>query len=160
MEAKQNRVGIVSSGDKYERHSEELIRFATSLVGPGNAPDVVHDAVVSLMVSGRLSTADNPRAVLYRAVLAKANSFHRSIFRRRKREQRFAESLVAVNPESRPDVTAALVKLSPQQRACVWLAYWEDLDAERIADRLGIAEGTVKSHLARARERLRKVIGE
>lgn len=160
MDAEQNRVGIVSPGEVYENHAVELTRFATSLVGPTDAPDVVHDAVVSLISSGRLAEADNPRALMYRAVLAKAHSMHRSVFRRRSREQRFAASLTAVDPERDPEVTAALVRLSPQQRACVWLAYWEDLDVARIAARLGIAEGTVKSHLARARERLRRVIGE
>jgi len=160
MDAELNRVGLVSPGEVYESHAVELTRFATSLVGPADAPDMVHDAVASLLSSGLLTDADNPRALLYRAVLAKANSFHRSRFRRRRREQRFVDSLVAVDPERDTDVLAALVQLSPQQRACVWLAYWEDLDATRISDRLGIAEGTVKSHLARARENLRKVIGE
>ena len=160
MDAEENLVGLVSPGEVYEDHSVELIRFATSLVGPSDAADVVHDAVTSLLASGRLVTAENPRALLYRAVLAKANSLHRSTFRRRRRERRFVESLVAVDPERRSDVVAALVRLSPQQRACVWLAYWEDLDANSISERLGIAEGTVKSHLARARERLREVIGE
>lgn len=160
METDENRVGIVSPGEAYEAHAAELTRFAASLVGPSEASDVVHEAVVSLMISGRLAEATNPRALMYRAVLAKANTLHRSVFRRRARERRFVDSLVAVDPQRRPDVTAALVNLSPQQRACIWLAYWEDLDASRISERLGIAEGTVKSHLARARARLREVIGE
>lgn len=160
MDADKNRVVPVSPGYVYETHSVELTRFAASLVGPSNAADVVHDAVASLLASGQLVEADNPRALLYRAVLAKGNSFHRSTFRRRRRERRFVESLVAVDHGHRPDVLTALVRLSPRQRACVWLAYWEDLDAARISQRLGIAEGTVKSHLARAREQLRKVIGE
>lgn len=160
MDAEINRVGVVSPGEAYETHAADLTRFATSLVGPTDASDVVHDAVVSLLATDALVDADNPRALLYRAVLAKANSFHRSRFRRRRREQRFVDSLVAVDPERPPEVLASLVRLSPQQRACVWLAYWEDLDAIRISERLGIAEGTVKSHLARAREKLRKVISE
>lgn len=87
MDAEENLVGFVSPAAVYEDHSVELTRFATSLVGPSDAADVVHDAVASLLASGMLVAATNPRALLYRAVLAKANSLHRSTFRRRHRER-------------------------------------------------------------------------
>ncbi|MGB5381029.1 MAG: RNA polymerase sigma factor [Acidimicrobiia bacterium] len=160
MATKETRVGLLTHSEMYERHSHELVRFATSLVGPSDAADVVQEAVAALIASNRLDEAENPRALMYRAVLVRAKSMQRSAFRRRRREQRFAESIVVTDPERRPDVVAAVVRLSPQQKACVFLAYWEDMTTGQIADRLGIAEGTVKVHLARARERLRKVIGE
>jgi RNA polymerase sigma-70 factor (ECF subfamily) len=153
-------VGLATPSELYERYSLDLVRFATSLVGPSDAADVVQEAVATLIATGRLAEADNPRALMYRAVLAKAKSLQRSAFRRRRREHRFAESIVVADPERRPDVVAAVVRLSPQQRACVFLAYWEDMTTGSIAGYLGIAEGTVKSHLARARERLREVMGE
>lgn len=53
-----------------------------------------------------------------------------------------------------------MVGLSARQRACVYLAYWEDLGAAEIADCLGIGEGTVKRFLSRARSRLREVSNE
>jgi RNA polymerase sigma-70 factor (ECF subfamily) len=160
MQSETGKVRLKSDSHDYERHAEELTRFATSLVGPSDASDVVHDAVLSLLSSGELARADNPRALMYRAVLAKATTLHRSVFRRRRRERSFAETIMSVDPDPRPDVTASLVKLSSQQRACVWLTYWEDLDSLQVGERLGIAEGTVKSHLARARETLRKVLDE
>jgi RNA polymerase sigma factor (sigma-70 family) len=54
----------------------------------------------------------------------------------------------------------AVVRLSPQQRACVYLTYWEDLTPPMIAERLGIGEGTVKQYLARARAKLREVLDD
>jgi RNA polymerase sigma factor (sigma-70 family) len=48
--------------------------------------------------------------------------------------------------------------LSLRQRAVVVLAYWADLTPDDIADRLGISEGAVRRHLARARARLRAVL--
>lgn len=158
--SEETRVSPVVSSELYRRHGDDLMRFATSLVGSSDAADVVQEAVTSLISSGQLDDADNPRALMYRAVLTRARMLHRAAFRRRRRERRFAESLVTADPEFRPDVAAALTRLSPQQRACVFFAYWEDMTPDQIGDRLGIAEGTVKAHLARARERLRGVIHE
>jgi len=49
----------------------------------------------------------------------------------------------------------SLERLPPRQRACVVLRYLEDMAEAEIAETLRIREGTVKAHLAQARERLR-----
>lgn len=144
----------------YERYGEAVTRFATSLVGPADAADVVHNAVASLIAKDSLASADNPKALLYRAVLNHARSFQRSAFRRRRREQRFADGVVAIDPVVEPEVARAVISLSPQQQACVFLTYWEDMSPSQVSERLGIAEGTVKYHLAQARSRLREVLDE
>lgn len=151
---------IVSGEALYASNRVALTRFATALVGPSDAADVVSDTMVSLLQSGKLAEADNPVALMYRAVLNKARSHHRSVYRRRARERKFAEAVVVHDPELRPDVVDAVVRLSPQQRACVYLTYWEDLAPADVAQRLGIGEGTVKRYLARARAKLREVLDE
>lgn len=93
---------------------------------------------------------------MYRAVLARARTMQRSAFRRRRREQRFAENIVTADPEVMPEVARAVARLSPQQRACVFLTYWEDMTPLQIGEYLSVAEGTVKHHLARARRHLRE----
>lgn len=62
-------------------------------------------------------------------------------------------------PELMPEVARAVAALSPQQRAVVFLTYWDDLDAITVADLLGVSAGTVRKQLGRARGRLRKVLG-
>lgn len=156
----QRVTGYERDIELYTRHSVELTRYAAALVGPSDAADVVSDAVTSLLRSGRLSSADSPLALLYRAVLAKAQSHHRSMFTRRSRERRFAETVTVQDPELRPDVIEAVVSLSPRQRACVYLTHWEDLTQAQIAERLGISIGSVKSHMTRANARLREVLDE
>jgi len=148
----------VNDGELYELHGRALVAFAASLVGPSDAPDVVHDAAMALFESGTLAEAVNPRALMYRAVLAKAKSMQRSIIRRRNRERLFAESVVYNDPEVLPEVVAAVVGLSQQQRACIFLTYWEDMTPAAIGELLGIAEGTVKHHLAVGRDKLRRVL--
>jgi RNA polymerase sigma-70 factor (ECF subfamily) len=82
----------------------------------------------------------------------------RSFFRRRAREERFVQQWSTAQSGSSPEVVDAVVRLSPQQRACVYLTYWEDLTPPMVAERLGIGEGTVKRYLARARANLREVL--
>lgn len=146
--------------DLYDRHGGALVAYATSLVGPSDAADVVHDAAISLIESGRLASAENPKALMYRAVSAKAKSMQRSVFRRRNREHRFAESVVQYDPELHPEVINAVIGLSQRQRACIFLTYWEDMKPSGIAELLGIAEGTVKHHLAVARDNLRRTLDD
>ena len=62
--------------------------------------------------------------------------------------------------ETRLVVLAALATLPPRARAVVVLRYWEDLSVEQVADVLGCSPGNVKSHTARALEKLRAVLGE
>lgn len=149
---------VHSEAGLYGAFRTNLVRFATALVGPDDASDVVSDAMESLLKSGQLANADNPQALMHRAVLAKAKSMQRSFFRRRAREERFIEQWTKEQPDSSLEVVNAVVRLSPQQRACVYLTYWEDLSPPMIAERLGIGEGTVKQYLARARAKLREVL--
>lgn len=51
---------------------------------------------------------------------------------------------------SRDAVLIALSGLSPRQRACVVLRYYEDQPVAEIARALGVAEGTVKRYLSEA----------
>jgi RNA polymerase sigma-70 factor (sigma-E family) len=44
----------------------------------------------------------------------------------------------------------ALRSLSPRQRACVVLRYYEDLPVAKVAAALGVGEGTVKRYLSEA----------
>lgn len=60
----------------------------------------------------------------------------------------------------RPDVVQAVTSLSAQQRACIYVTYWEDLSALIVADRFGVGEGSVKRHLDRTRTKLREVLDD
>lgn len=145
----------------YRAHADELIRYATVLVGPDDAPDVVTDAVLSAFSSRHWREVEQPRAYLFRTVLNTANARHRSRTRRERRERVVAlraPTGEAPSPETRVDVQAALGVLTPQQRAIVYLAYWDDLTVADISASLDIGEGSVRKQLARARARLRKVI--
>jgi RNA polymerase sigma-70 factor (ECF subfamily) len=146
--------------DTYRRHAGELIRYATVLVGPDDAPDVVADAVLAAFGSPRWRHVEDRRAYLYRAVLTRSMSHHRSSSRRRRREAVDASRALRGrgNDESSIDAHRALAQLSEQQRAVTYLTYWEDLTPIQIAQLLDVSEGTVRKQLARAREHLRRLL--
>jgi len=154
-------VSCSASEGVYTRHVDELVRFASGLIGPDHAPDVVADAFVRLTRSAAWAEANNHRALWFRAVVFEAQSWKRSTARRRAREQRsIADRSLA--PLSEPTgidrVGNAVDDLSAQQRAVIVLAYWQDLDPSAIAVLLDVSEGTVRKQLSRAREKLRKVL--
>jgi hypothetical protein len=65
-------VTMLTKAEVFARHGIELTRFATSLVGPTDAQDVVSDALVRAMWSDGWGDVGNQRAYLYRAVVSQA----------------------------------------------------------------------------------------
>jgi RNA polymerase sigma factor (sigma-70 family) len=152
-------MALVDAGEQFRLHVDELVRFATLLVGPDDATDVVSEAVTATLSRGSLAGVENVRAYWFRAVLNTAADAHRRSFSRRRREERLAAMRVTVH-DSMPadDARGLLTGLSPQQKAVVFLTYWHDLPPARVAELLDVSEGTVRKQLARAREQLREVL--
>jgi RNA polymerase sigma factor (sigma-70 family) len=143
-----------------EKHADELTRFATGVVGPSEAPDVVAGAFLHCVVSRRWPTVSDRRAYLYRAVLNEALATRRSLTRRRQRDRHaiLAEPVSDYAPSY--EVLDAVRRLSVRQRAVVVLTYWQDLEPASVAGLLGISEGAVRRHLARARAHLREYLDD
>lgn len=145
----------------YSRHADELIRYATSMVGPDDAADVVTDAMIRVFEQrASIASVDNLRAYLFRAVHHRVVDVERARSRREQREVAYHRKLRGDDglPESSHDARIALQVLSPQQRTIVFLTYWSDHPPAEIAHTLGISEGSVRKQLARARARLREVL--
>jgi RNA polymerase sigma-70 factor (ECF subfamily) len=146
--------------DLYREHGPALVRFATGLVGPDDAADVVQTAVMRAFQSRAWTKVTNHRAYLFRSVANSARSMHRSAMRRRAREMRTATLDVDYQPEVRPEVLEAVGVLSPRQREVVYLTYWEDMNEATVARTLGIGAGSVRRHLGRGRDKLRSLLDE
>jgi RNA polymerase sigma-70 factor (ECF subfamily) len=147
-----------ADAEVYRKHADDLVRFATGLVGPSDAADVVSEALLSCLKSPSWAAVTEKRPYLYRSVFNKAAEFHRAAGRRKSREALMAKREIVENPEVRPEVLLAIRKLSVRQRAVIVLTYWEDLEPTSIAALMDISEGSVKRHLARGRSHLKEAL--
>ncbi|MEM7340091.1 MAG: RNA polymerase sigma factor [Actinomycetota bacterium] len=150
----------------YEAHAVPLVHFAATVVGSADAEDVVASVAARLLPTNKALQARDPVAYLYRAVLNAARSHLRSAGRRAERERRasldrsnaHAHQYAPTASGPGPDLSFALDALTTRQRAVVHLVYWEQLTGAETADRLGISEGSVRTHLARAKQTMRELI--
>lgn len=145
----------------YEQVREPLMRFATSLVGRDAAHDLVADAVTSTIARRRLSDMENPQAYLMQAVLNRARSSGRSRAREKHALSKLNTQVSA--PESEvadPRVVETVASLPVQQRAAVFLVYWEDMTPSEAAELMGVRPATLRRYLHLAREKLRRHLDE
>lgn len=139
-----------------------LMRTAYLLTGSQHdAEDLVQTTL--LKVVPRWSRiADHPEPYV-RRVLARE---HITRWRRRRWRELTTErppdrAAPEAEHESREDLRAALMTLSPRQRAVVVLRYYDDLTERETAAQLGISLGSVKSYARDALARLRETaVGE
>jgi RNA polymerase sigma factor (sigma-70 family) len=147
----------LGQAERWDRHAAELLRYATLLVGPNDAADVV--SITFANVERRAHReVEHERAYLFRAVTNTALDQWRSRQRRQVRDLHAVLPAVSPQHESQLDIRRAVAALSVQQRSVVYFTYWEDLDATQIATLLGISPDSVRRHLARARVHLRKAL--
>ena len=76
-------MGVDERSDRavYSAHAGELVQFATGVVGPSDAEDVVADAFLRLVGSSVWPQARDRRALWIRAVVLEARSLQRSSVR-------------------------------------------------------------------------------
>jgi len=137
-----------------------LKRQAFLLCGnDGQAEDLVQDALIRAFARPMRTPRPDAAEAYVRVIMV--NLFIDGA-RRRSRWNRTAPLLTGTDMSADPadqvltrDVLlTALNDLSPRQRACVVLRFFQDLPVAQVASALGIAEGTVKGYLSEAMTRL------
>jgi RNA polymerase sigma factor (sigma-70 family) len=141
----------------FEAHGARLMALAAALAGPSHAGDIVGSVMLREVARCGPVVVRDWGAYLTRAVVNEVRSVHRASLRREARERRFASGVRrSGGTDELPEVLSALAALPIRQRAVVFLTYWADLTPRAVAVELGISEGSVRKHLARARATLRK----
>ena len=126
-----------------------------------DADDIVQDAFCRLL---RADVDNLDEGDLRRYVFRIASNLLADRWRRSERERSWLARLRG-EPPAAPTGTGdevglarELAELTPRDRALLWLAYVEEHNHQEIASALGLARGSVKVLLSRARARLRKLL--
>lgn len=140
--------------DLVDERGDALTRYAYLLCGSrDDAADLVQDALVKTF--GRLRNGfgvERAEAYVRRAILNTYLDRGRRITRWRQTAHLHLAPSEAESPapsvESRLDLHDELRRLSPRERACLVLRYYDDLKVDDIAEALGISSGAVKRYLS------------
>jgi RNA polymerase sigma-70 factor (ECF subfamily) len=125
-----------------------------------DADDIVQDAFCRLL---RADVGELDDDELRRYVFRIAGNLMTDRWRRAEREVSWLARLPGethAKVDASPDepVARELASLAPRDRALLWLAYVEEHNHQEIAGALGLARGSVKVLLSRARARLRRLL--
>ncbi|MFE5327747.1 sigma-70 family RNA polymerase sigma factor [Embleya sp. NPDC056575] len=140
--------------------------YAYLLCGDASAAeDLVQEALVRALGTRRAASVEYLESYVRKAILHLVMDGTRHRTRWLRIRPLFVPPAKPVEDEGstsavRLTVRDALLGLSPRQRACVVLRYYEDYPVPRIAEELGCGEGTVKRHLHEARRVLADTLGE
>lgn len=143
-----------------------LRAFAISLAGKlDRADDLVQETLLKAWANrDSFTPGTNLRAWLFTIL---RNEFY-TYFRKRKREVEDADGAIAatvgVHPEQEghldmADMQTALAKLPVDQREALLLVSASDMSYEEAAEICGVAVGTIKSRVNRARKKLNEHLG-
>ena len=148
-------------------HQSAVRGFLRRLAGHHNiADDIAQEAFVAAIASlqkfqGRSSFRSFVCGIAYRIWRGQ----YRSERRRRKRESGYAENAMFEKPPAMDldlylSLRQAMETLEPEQRAALALCLGAEFSHAEAAVALGLPLGTIKSHVARGRIKLRQVLGE
>lgn len=139
-------------------HGPIALRFATALVGPHDAHDIVTTVFLRATAQPEWQSIEWFDRYLVQGIRHEANNLYRQRRRQWERDLNGLRPDASVDALPDVDLWRAVAALGVEQRSVVFLAYWHDLTEAEIADTLDVARSTVHRNLVRARAKLRKAL--
>jgi RNA polymerase sigma-70 factor (ECF subfamily) len=147
----------------FQAEARTLFRRLCAVTGnSAEAEEIMQDAFLALWERwDRVDEIQDPTGYLYRTAM--------NVFRKRGRRAALAlrrTLSLAADPspfseiDEQQDVVAALAELTPRQRAALVLTDVMDFSSEEAGRALGVTAGTVRGLASRARETLRRQVGD
>lgn len=157
----------------FDRHSDEIYRYAARRLGSATAEDVVAETFLTAF-SKRAKydlTRPDARPWLYGIATFAIREHRRAEVRRHRALSRLEPDGVVEPFEERsaarmsaermqPGLAAALARLSAAERDLLLLIAWAELTYEEAARALGVRVGTVRSRLHRIRKKVRGALAD
>ena len=153
-----------AAGDLFDRHGASIYRFFANKVDR-DVEDLVQATLMGC-VAGRDRVRDGAHFRAY--LFGVARNTLRSYLHQRKRtlvddelnvssihDLGLGPSKLVVQQQEQRLLLEALRSIPVESQLLLELRYWEELSTEELAEVFGVAPGTIKSRLSRARTRLR-----
>jgi RNA polymerase sigma-70 factor (ECF subfamily) len=171
-EPDRDLIASAKSGDRAARerlvraHRREVYRITCAILGDhDDAQDATQEALVRMLRGLRGFDARRDFRPWRRRI---AVNCALNALRRRPEEAELPDAPQAAgNPGGSAEahelecaVRRAMVQLPERQRVAMSLFGLQEMDLRATADAMGCAEGTVKSHLHRARQTLREILSD
>jgi RNA polymerase sigma-70 factor (ECF subfamily) len=155
----------------FEVHAPLALGLLNRILGKrSEAEEVLQEVFLQIWMQGDRYDADRSSPRGWILMLARSRALDRIRRResaRRREEAAGEEAGASVSPlgterlesvERSREVTSALGLLSPDQRRCIELAFFEGLTHTQIAERLAAPLGTVKSRILLGMNKLRQAL--
>ena len=149
-----------------DRHQQAVRNFLRGIAAREDADDIAQETFLAAWTQARaFRGGSSVRSWLFSIAWRKAKDAQRWWFRRWKRDAAFHDlgatggAEDAAGPE-RAALQRALSSLSIDQRAAVEMCLAHGFTHAEAAEALDIPLGTIKSHVARGREKLREALGD
>ncbi|MFI0479840.1 RNA polymerase sigma factor [Actinomadura sp. 9N215] len=148
----------------FAAHYRRLVGLA-GLLGSDDPEDIAQEAFARLQDRGRTLRRPETAAAYLRATvcnLVRNRRRHLRIVRLRQPpppEPASAAETVVLDREGDHELIAALDGLSRRQREAIVLRYWLDLSDHEVAEAMGIAPGSAKTHIRRGLIALQRALG-
>jgi RNA polymerase sigma factor (sigma-70 family) len=148
-----------SDAELFSELYPSLRRFAGAVRPPEiDADDLVQDALARTLAVHSLAACDDAGAYLRAAIVRLASNHRRSLGRRGAAYRRLRP--VAPSADAYPSDLDDLMRLSPTDRAVLYLRVVDDWSYAEIADALDSTEVAVRARASRARRQLRVALTE
>ncbi len=148
----------MSPKEAYEEYKKLVYRLALARTGDVNdAEDILQEVFYRyIRKKPDFANGEHGKAWFIKVTINCTKSFFNSAYR--KHRASLEEELKSEDMEI--DTTLSVVLSLPQKyRTVIHLYYYEDYSIKEIASLLQCSENTVKTRLARGRERLKKALG-
>jgi RNA polymerase sigma factor (sigma-70 family) len=160
--ARGGEAAELAFGILVERHGPMVLRVCRQVLRDGHAAEDALQATFFVLArrARSLRVGQTLAPWLQQVAWRTASRLRGRIARRRFHERKAAERMSCIAAENGHDDVGAVLqeelgRLAPRFRVPLVLCYLEGLTAEQAARQLGWPSGTVRSRLARGRERLR-----
>ncbi|AMV18193.1 RNA polymerase sigma factor [Planctomyces sp. SH-PL14] len=157
-------------GAAFSEHSHWLRTVIRSRLGEDRGTDDVLQevAVAAVAAPNRPTQPEGVAPWLYRVAIRQCMMYRRTMGRRRRHTNQFAEEVRTrgdtagdalgwmLGNERQASIRRALDKLPELDRQILWLKHTENWTYEQLSARLGVSVRTIEYRLLQARNRLRK----